>query len=42
MEKTDRCCTLNDVVEDTDATIEEVRELFGERVAMLVAGESED
>ena len=33
---------LHDVVEDTDATIEEVRELFGERVAMLVAGESED
>lgn len=33
---------LHDVVEDTDASIDEVRELFGERVAMLVAGESED
>ena len=33
---------LHDVVEDTDATVEEVRELFGERVAALVAGESED
>ena len=33
---------LHDVVEDTDATVEEVGELFGERVALLVAGESED
>ena len=33
---------LHDVVEDTDATVDEVRELFGERVATLVAGESED
>ena len=33
---------LHDVVEDTDVTVEEVRELFGERVAALVAGESED
>ena len=33
---------LHDVVEDTDATVEEVGELFGERVASLVAGESED
>lgn len=27
---------LHDVVEDTDATIEEVRELFGDRVADIV------
>ena len=33
---------LHDVVEDTDATIDDVRECFGERVAALVAGESED
>lgn len=33
---------LHDVVEDTDASVEGVRELFGERVALLVAGESED
>ena len=33
---------LHDVVEDTDATIEDVERLFGERIAMLVAGESED
>lgn len=33
---------LHDVVEDTEATVEEVRERFGERVALLVAGESED
>ena len=33
---------LHDVVEDTDATVAEVEELFGRRVARLVAGESED
>ena len=33
---------LHDVVEDTVATVDEVEELFGKRVAALVAGESED
>lgn len=33
---------LHDTVEDTDTTIEEVEELFGKRVAELVAAESED
>ena len=33
---------LHDTVEDTDATIEEVREKFGDRVAELVASETED
>ncbi len=33
---------LHDVVEDTDTTVEQVRELFGDRVAELVACESED
>lgn len=33
---------LHDVVEDTDATIEQVEREFGPRVAALVAGESED
>ena len=33
---------LHDAVEDTDATVEEIRERFGERVAALVAAESED
>lgn len=33
---------LHDVVEDTDTTIEEIEELFGERVAKLVASESEN
>lgn len=33
---------LHDVVEDTCTTIEQIRELFGERVAVLVASESED
>ena len=33
---------LHDVVEDTDTTIEQVKDLFGERVAKLVAAESED
>lgn len=33
---------LHDTVEDTDATIEEIRERFGSRVAELVAEESEN
>lgn len=33
---------LHDVVEDTDTTIDEIKELFGERVAALVDSESED
>ncbi len=33
---------LHDVVEDTDTTVEQIRELFGDRVAELVASESED
>lgn len=33
---------LHDVVEDTDTTVETVKALFGERVANLVASESED
>lgn len=33
---------LHDVVEDTEATIDDIRERFGERVAGLVAGESEN
>lgn len=33
---------LHDVVEDTDTTIEEIREAMGERVAELVAGETEN
>ena len=33
---------LHDVIEDTDATIGEIEELFGERVANLVAQESEN
>lgn len=32
---------LHDTVEDTDATFEQIRELFGERVAHLVAAESD-
>lgn len=33
---------LHDTVEDTDAAEEDIRELFGERVAGLVASETED
>ena len=33
---------LHDVVEDTDTTVDEIKELFGERVAAIVASESED
>lgn len=33
---------LHDTVEDTDTSIEEIRELFGERTAALVASETED
>ena len=33
---------LHDTVEDTSVTLEEIREQFGERVAFLVAGESEN
>ena len=33
---------LHDVVEDTDATIEQIEAEFGSRVAVLVANESED
>ena len=33
---------LHDTVEDTDATIRDIREQFGERVAAMVAYESED
>jgi len=33
---------LHDVVEDTDTTIEEIKDIFGERVAQLVASESEN
>ncbi|MBS6397240.1 MAG: bifunctional (p)ppGpp synthetase/guanosine-3',5'-bis(diphosphate) 3'-pyrophosphohydrolase [Clostridiales bacterium] len=33
---------LHDVIEDTDVTIDEIREAFGERIACYVSGESED
>jgi myo-inositol-1(or 4)-monophosphatase len=33
---------LHDVVEDTAATLEEIKEEFGERIAALVASDSED
>lgn len=33
---------LHDVVEDTETSVDQVRELFGNRVANLVASESED
>lgn len=33
---------LHDVVEDTEVTLAEIREYFGERIAFYVGGESED
>lgn len=33
---------LHDVVEDTKVTIEQVRAVFGEKVASIVAGHTED
>ena len=33
---------LHDTVEDTDATVDDIREAFGDRVAELVVGETED
>lgn len=33
---------LHDTVEDTDVNIEQLREIFGERIANVVAAESED
>lgn len=33
---------LHDVVEDTNTTIDNIEQQFGDRVAMLVSGESED
>jgi (p)ppGpp synthase/HD superfamily hydrolase len=30
------CCSLHDVIEDTDATVEEVRSMFGTSIAMVV------
>lgn len=33
---------LHDVVEDTDVTLQELRKIFGERIAFYVGGESED
>ena len=33
---------LHDVVEDTDATLDDIEDLFGPRVAALVASETED
>ena len=33
---------LHDVVEDTDGTLDEIRELFGDRVAELVCSETEN
>lgn len=33
---------LHDIVEDTDATIDDIKREFGSRVAAIVAGESED
>ena len=33
---------LHDTVEDTDVTLEQIRKMFGEKIATLVAGETED
>ena len=33
---------LHDVVEDTDATVDDIKRLFGERVAFLVCSETEN
>ena len=41
-EETIAGAVLHDVVEDTATTVEEVMELFGERVGSLVASESEN
>ena len=44
LEAPDSLCAaaaLHDVVEDTDATLEEIRKLFGKRIAELVEGASE-
>lgn len=35
-------CLLHDVVEDTDATVEDIRREFGDKVASLVEGDTED
>ena len=35
-------CMLHDTVEDTDATLDDIRNQFSERVAQLVASETED
>ena len=35
-------CVLHDTVEDTDTTLEELREKFGKRVALLVMTETEE
>ena len=33
---------LHDVVEDTDITLEQIRDEFGERIAALVAAETDE
>ena len=33
---------LHDTIEDTDATYDEIKDIFGEHIASLVSGESED
>jgi len=35
-------CILHDTVEDTDATLEEIEELFGKRVMLIVMTETEE
>ena len=35
-------CVLHDTVEDTDATLEEIEELFGKRVMLIVMTETEE